>query len=68
MPTIAIIGQGRMAHTHAKAWAGLGLADTIRYICTPRPGTPLPDAASAWFVTDLDEVLSDDDVDIQVGS
>lgn len=64
MPTIAIIGPGRMGQTHAESWAELGLAGHIRYVCTPRPGQPLPSAPSARFVTSLDEVLADDDVDI----
>lgn len=62
--SIAIIGQGRMGHAHAGAWASLGLANEIQYICTPRPGPPLPDAPVARFVTDLEEVLADDAVKI----
>lgn len=64
MHSIAIIGQGRMGQAHAEAWAELGLADDIRYICTPRPGAPLANAPLARFVTNLDDVLADDDVDI----
>lgn len=64
MAGIAIIGQGSMGHAHAKAWWNLGLGDDIRYICTPDPGAPFERAPSARFVTDLDEVLSDPDVDI----
>lgn len=64
MPKIAIIGQGRMGQTHAEAWAELGLGNDIRYVCTPRPRPPLHGAPSAKFVTHLDEVLADDDVDI----
>ncbi|WP_022885588.1 Gfo/Idh/MocA family protein [Glaciibacter superstes] len=64
MHSIAIIGQGRMGRTHAEAWSDLGLADNIRYVCTPRPGAPLDHAPSARFVTELDDVLADDEVDI----
>ncbi|WP_345068648.1 Gfo/Idh/MocA family oxidoreductase [Leifsonia kafniensis] len=62
--SIALIGQGKMAQAHAAAWTALGLGDQIRYVCTPRPGSPLEDAPQARFVTDLDEVLSDPEVDI----
>lgn len=62
--TIAIIGQGSMGRTHASAWSDLGLGEQIRYVCTPRPGAPLPGAPAARFVTDLDVVLADDEVDI----
>jgi predicted dehydrogenase len=64
MVTIAIIGQGAMGRTHAKAWASLGLGDQIRYVCTPRPGAPLEYAPAARFVTDLDAVLADPGVDV----
>lgn len=53
-----------MGQAHAEAWADLGLADNIRYVCTPRPGPPLPHAPSARFVTDLDRMLEDETVDI----
>lgn len=64
MHGIAIVGGGNMGRTHARAWAGLGLGDAIRSICTPSPGTAFPAAPSARFVTDLDEVLADPAVDI----
>jgi predicted dehydrogenase len=53
-----------MGRTHASAWSDLGLGDQIRYVCTPHPGAPLPGAPSARFVTELDLVLGDDEVDI----
>jgi len=62
--TIALIGQGAMARTHAASWAALGLGDQIKYVCTPRPGAPLEHAPDARFVTDLDVVLNDPAVDI----
>ncbi|MGO4690656.1 Gfo/Idh/MocA family protein [Glaciibacter sp. 2TAF33] len=61
---IAIIGQGTMGRAHALAWSELGLGDTIKYICTPRPGPALAGAPAARFVTDLDTVLHDDEVEI----
>lgn len=64
MHGIAIVGGGNMGRTHARAWSGLGLGGLIRTICTPHPGEPFPDAPGARFVTDLDDVLSDPDVDI----
>ena len=64
MTTIAIIGQGYMGRTHAEAWSNLGYGDQIKYVCTPRPGQPIEHAARAIFVTDLDVVLADKDVDI----
>lgn len=64
MHGIAIVGGGDMGRTHARAWSGLGLGGLIRTICTPHPGEPFPDAPGARFVTDLDDVLSDPDVDI----
>ncbi|TAM69353.1 MAG: Gfo/Idh/MocA family oxidoreductase [Microbacteriaceae bacterium] len=64
MPTIAIIGQGTMARAHARAWREVGLADRIRYICTPGTPRPIGDAPRAEFVTDLDVVLTDPTIDI----
>ncbi|MDJ0334172.1 Gfo/Idh/MocA family oxidoreductase [Salinibacterium sp. G-O1] len=64
MTTIAIVGQGYMARTHAASWAKLGFAENIKYIQTPRPGEPLEHAPSATFVTDLDAVLADPEVDV----
>lgn len=64
MTAIAIIGQGYMGRTHAEAWSNLGYGDQIKYVCTPRPGQPLEHAPRAEFVTDLDVVLADRDVDI----
>ncbi|WP_345066928.1 Gfo/Idh/MocA family oxidoreductase [Leifsonia kafniensis] len=62
--SLALIGQGAMAEVHAEAWSELGLGSQIRYVCTPRPGAPLTHAPNAQFVTDLDVVLNDPEVDI----
>lgn len=64
MSSIAIIGQGGMARAHARAWTEIGLGSAIRYVCAPTPGSPLEHAPVARFVTDLDVVLRDPDVDI----
>lgn len=64
MTGIALIGQGRMAKAHAAAWTELGLGENIALICTPRPGAPLEHAPNARFVTDLEEVLRDESIDI----
>lgn len=64
MPTIAIIGQGSMARVHAAAWSALVPEESIRYVCALGPERPLEHARSARFVTDLDVVLSDPEVDI----
>jgi predicted dehydrogenase len=64
MTAIAIIGQGGMARAHARAWNEIGLGDSIRYICAPGIPVPIDDAPAARFVTDLDAVLADPDVDI----
>lgn len=61
---IAIVGQGRMARAHARAWSNLGLGDDIRYVCARGPQVPLEHARSARFVTDLDIVLADRQVSI----
>jgi predicted dehydrogenase len=63
MTAIAIIGQGNMARTHARAWFELGLGEQIKYVCTPRPGQPLPFARAARFRTDLADVLHDPEID-----
>jgi predicted dehydrogenase len=59
---VGIIGQGRMGREHARAWSELGL--DIRYICAPGAERPRQHAASARFVSDLDVVLADPQVDI----
>jgi predicted dehydrogenase len=64
MTGIAIVGQGTMARTHARAWSEIGLGDRIRYVCTPGTPVPIEDAPNARFVTELDVVLADPDVDI----
>lgn len=64
MTVVAIVGQGSMARAHARAWSEIGLGDSIRYICTPGTPVPVNDALAARFVTDLDTVLADPDVDV----
>ncbi|MEO7122431.1 MAG: Gfo/Idh/MocA family oxidoreductase [Lacisediminihabitans sp.] len=64
MTGIAIVGQGGMARAHAKAWNEIGLGDSIRYICAPGTSVPFDNAPAARFVTDLDAVLADTDIDI----
>jgi len=64
MTSVAIVGQGFMARTHADSWAKLGYADSIKYVCTPRPGEPLEGAPVATFVTDFDLVLDDPEIDV----
>lgn len=64
MTGIALIGQGRMAKAHAAAWTELGLGGDISLICTPRPGALLEHAPNARFVTDLEEVLRDESIEI----
>ena len=63
MASIAIIGQGYMGNTHAQAWANAGQAESIKYICTPRPRIDSVQAAvKATYVTDLEVILNDTDV------
>jgi predicted dehydrogenase len=63
MGSIAIIGQGYMGNAHANAWASAGLADSIKYICTPHPKKGSVTAATdANYVSDLDIILSDADI------
>ena len=63
MTSIAIIGQGYMGNAHAAAWASAGLADSIKYICTPRPKEgSVPAASSAKYISDLNVILNDPDV------
>jgi predicted dehydrogenase len=64
MTTIAIIGQGYMGRTHAESWSNLGYGERIKYVCTPRPGKPLERAPKATFVTELDIVLRDPELDV----
>ncbi|MET1052239.1 MAG: Gfo/Idh/MocA family oxidoreductase [Mycetocola sp.] len=64
MTTIAIIGSGYMAKTHAAAYSALGYASGIRYICSPRPTTAIAEAPDARLVSDLATVLGDRSVDI----
>ena len=57
MASIAIIGQGYMANTHAAAWASIGQAESIKYICTPRPKEGAVSAATeARYISELDVV------------
>ncbi len=62
--TVAIIGQGYMAHTHAEAWTNLGYGDNIRYLNAPGERTLTAFAPHAHFVADLNEVLFDPDLDV----
>jgi predicted dehydrogenase len=62
--TIAIIGAGYMARTHAAAFAALGHGDGIRYVCSRQAGTVFADAPNAQLVTDLSVVLADPEVDV----
>ena len=63
MSSIAIIGQGYMANAHATAWAAIGQADAIKYVCSPRPTAgSVPAATCAQYVADLDAVLADEAV------
>ena len=63
MASIAIIGQGYMGNAHANAWASAGLADSIKYICTPRPiGGSVSAATKAKYISDLNIILNDSDV------
>ena len=62
--TIALVGRGYMARTHAASYAALGLADDIAYVCAPRPGPPLEHAPRARSVPRLDTVLEDPAVDV----
>lgn len=63
MASIAIIGQGYMANTHAAAWASAGQAESIKYICTPRPKEGAVTAATkAQYVSDLEVILRDPEV------
>lgn len=64
MTTIAIIGSGSMARTHASAFAALGHSDGIRYVCSRHPPSTFPEAPRAQLVSDLGAVLSDPSVDI----
>lgn len=64
MTTIAIIGSGYMARTHAAAWSALGYASGIKYVCSRHPGTTFDEAPGARIVTDLTAVLGDPAVDI----
>ncbi|PWC06368.1 gfo/Idh/MocA family oxidoreductase [Mycetocola zhujimingii] len=63
MTTIAIIGAGYMGRTHAAAFAALGHADDIAYVCSPT-ATTLADARNAEYVPDLNIVLADPAVDV----
>lgn len=64
MTTIAIIGGGYMGRTHAAAWTEIGEGRGIRYVCSRHPVDGFDDAPNARFVTDLDVVLADPEVDI----
>ena len=63
MASIAIIGQGYMANTHAAAWASIGQAESIKYICTPRPKEGAVSAATeARYISELDVILKDAEI------
>lgn len=53
-----------MARAHAKAWSEIGLSESVSYVCARSTPVPLDGALRARFVTDLDIVLRDPDVDI----
>lgn len=63
MSSIAIIGQGYMGNAHAAAWASVGQAEAIKYICTPRPKVgSVPQAMNAKYIADLSVILKDREV------
>lgn len=63
MASIAIIGQGYMGNAHATAWANAGLAESIKYVCTPRPNPgSVPAANKAQFISNIEVILNDLDV------
>jgi predicted dehydrogenase len=62
--TIAIVGPGYMGRTHAEAWSNLGYAEQIKYVVGRSRRAPFEHAPVARFVTDLDEVLLDQEVDV----
>jgi predicted dehydrogenase len=62
MTTIAIVGAGYMARTHAAAFAELGL--DVGYVCSRHPGAPFAEAPNARTVTDLHDLLADPEVDV----
>ena len=64
MTTIAIIGSGYMARTHAAAWSALGYASGIKYVCSPHPRAAFDEAPGARIVSDLSTVLGDPTVDL----
>lgn len=64
MTTIAIIGSGYMARTHAAAWSALGYGSAITYVCSTHPPATFDDAPWARIVSDLTAVLGDPSVDI----
>jgi len=52
-----------MANAHAAAWARAGQADSIKYICTPRPKEgSVPAATRAHYISDLNVISNDDDI------
>ncbi|MET1062554.1 MAG: Gfo/Idh/MocA family oxidoreductase, partial [Aeromicrobium sp.] len=64
MTTIAIVGSGYMARTHAAAWSALGYSSAIKYVCSPHPRAAFDEAPWARVVSDLTAVLGDPSVDI----
>jgi predicted dehydrogenase len=65
MPTLAVIGAGFMGSAHAANYAALGERVRVKTVCGRSPERAARVAASvgASSSTDLDAVLSDDEVD-----
>ena len=61
---IAIVGAGRMAQAHAHAWSRAGLGEAISYVVSPRTRPQLDAAPHARWVTRLEDVLADAEVDL----
>ncbi len=59
MTGVAIVGTGRMAAAHAKAWRTLAPEAEVVAVVSERMARPLEDAPGARATTDLDAVLAD---------
>lgn len=59
MTGVAIVGTGRMAAAHAKAWSTLAPEAEVVAVVSERMARPLEDAPGARATTDLDAVLAD---------